>query len=88
MKLNLKALAITCALLWGGSVLLVAVMNRAWPSYGVDFLSLVSSIYPGYHVGGLRNAAVGTCYALLDGAVAGALFAWIYNKASGAGTAA
>ena len=82
MKVNTKALAITLALLWGGSVCLVAVMNRIWPSYGVDFLGLVSSIYPGYHVGGLRNAGIGTCYALLDGAVCGALFGWLYNTVS------
>jgi hypothetical protein len=82
MKLNTKALAITCGLLWGGCVCLVAVLNRIWPSYGADFLAMVSSIYPGFHVGGLRNAGVGTLYALLDGGVAGALFAWLYNTAS------
>jgi hypothetical protein len=80
MKLNPKVTAITLAILWGGCVLLVAVLNRVWPSYGGDFLSMISSIYPGYHVGGLRNAAVGTCYALLDGAIIGGILAWVHNK--------
>ena len=88
MKLNLKALAITFALLWGGSVFLVAVLHRFWPGYGVDFLNVASSIYPGFHPGGFRGAIVGGLYALLDGAVFGALVAWIYNKASGSGATA
>ena len=84
MKLNVKALAITFALLWGGAVLVVAVCNRFSAGYGVSFLNGVSSIYPGFHPGGLRAAAVGTLYAVFDGAVCGALIAWLYNRVSGA----
>jgi hypothetical protein len=80
MKLNPKVTAITLAILWGGCVALVAVLNRIWPGYGVDFLNLTASIYPGFHPGGLRHAAIGTCYALLDGAVIGAVLAWLHNK--------
>ncbi len=83
MKVSPKALAITSALIWGGCVFVVAVLHRIWPSYGVDFLNLIASIYPGYHVGGLREAMVGTLYALLDGAVGGALVAWVYNGVLG-----
>lgn len=83
MKLNTKALAITFAILWGGCVLLVAVCNRFSPDYGNSFLNGVSSIYPGFHPGGLRAAAVGTIYAAFDGAVCGALVGWIYNKVGG-----
>jgi hypothetical protein len=83
MKINTKALAITSALIWGGCVLVVAVLHRIWPSYGVEFLNLIASIYPGYHVGGLREAMVGTLYALLDGAVGGAVVAWVYNGVLG-----
>ncbi len=80
MKLNPKALAITCAILWGGAVFLVALLHRFWPSYGVDFLNLASSIYPGYHVAGMRMGLVGTCYGALDGAVCGYAFGWVYNR--------
>lgn len=80
MKLSIKAIAITSALLWGGSILLVGICNRFWPSYGTTFLSLVDSIYPGYHAGsGLRNLIIGTLYGLLDGFVGGAIFGFIYN---------
>ncbi|MBI4500547.1 MAG: hypothetical protein HY700_05240 [Gemmatimonadetes bacterium] len=83
MKLNAKALAITVAVLWGGSVFLVALLNRFWPPYGGAFLDLASSIYPGVHPGGMRAGIVGTAYAVVDGAVCGFLVAWVYNQVSG-----
>ncbi len=80
MKLSVKSLAITSAVLWGGVCLMVAVLNVIWPGYGKAFLDLVSSIYPGYEVTGtLGSDIIGTLYALLDAAVGGALFGWIYN---------
>lgn len=80
MKLSLKSLTITVALLWGGTVFLVAFFNYLSPPYGKAFLDMVSSVYPGYKtVGTLGSVIVGTLYALLDGAIGGALFAWIYN---------
>jgi len=82
MKLNSKVLAITFSLLWGGCVLLLAVLNTIWPSYGTAFLDLVSSIYPGFHPGGLGAAIVGTLYALLDGAVFGLVLGWLHNTVS------
>ncbi|NIO11859.1 MAG: hypothetical protein GTO40_29065 [Deltaproteobacteria bacterium] len=80
MKLSVKSLTLTSAILWGGVCLFVAVLNAIWPDYGKAFLDVVSSIYPGYEVAGtLASIVIGTLYAMLDGAVAGALFAWIYN---------
>ncbi len=80
MKLSVKSLTITAAVLWGGVCLMVAVLNVIWSGYGQAFLGLISSIYPGYEVTGtLSSVIVGTLYALMDGAVGGALFGWIYN---------
>lgn len=80
MKLSLKGFTITCGLLWGGAVLMVGLANVVWPTYGVAFLQLCSSIYPGYHANPtLGSVLVGTGYALVDGAIGGAIFAWIYN---------
>jgi hypothetical protein len=80
MTLSLRALAITAALLWGGAVFVCGLANLAWPSYGGAFLQLVASIYPGYHATrSLGSVVVGTLYALLDGAVGGLLFGWLYN---------
>ena len=80
MRLSVKAVAYTGALLWGGTFLLAALVNLLYPSYGRAFLDLCSSIYPGYHVARtITGVVVGSGYALLDGAVGGALFAWLYN---------
>ena len=81
MKLSVKALTYASAIVWGLAVLLVGIANLLWPPYGAAFLGLVSSIYPGYKaVADVSNVVVGTLYALLDGAIGGAVFAWIYNQ--------
>jgi hypothetical protein len=80
MKLNTKALAGAFSLLWGGAILLLAVANMIWPGYAEACLRVIESIYPGYHVGaGMMSVIIGTVYALLDGAVFGAIFGWLYN---------
>lgn len=80
MKLSLKSLTITTALFWAGTIFLIAFINFLFPPYGKAFLDLVSSIYPGYKVvGSFTSVIIGTLYALLDGAIGGAVFAWIYN---------
>jgi len=81
MSLNTKALALTSGLFWGGAVLTVGLINLARPSYGKQFLTLIGSIYPGYHAKPTaRDVATGTAYALLDGVVGGAVFAAVYNQ--------
>ena len=83
MKLSVKSLTITAALYWGGTVFFVALVNYLSPPFGKAFLDLVSSIYPGYKsVGSLGSVIIGTLYSLVDGAVGGAIFAWMYNAFS------
>ncbi len=77
MKLNVKALAATCAVLWG---LALALLTWWYVIRGYDptILEEVGKVYLGYSVswaGGL----VGLVYGLVDGAIAGALVAWVYN---------
>lgn len=80
MKLNLKALALAAGILWAAAVLLVGIGNLIWSGYGATFLQCVASIYPGYHASrSLGDLIVGTLYALVDGAVAGVVFGWLYN---------
>lgn len=79
-KLAPKAAAFAGALLWGGGVFLVALVNRFYHGYGLDFLKMLDSIYPGYQaVPALRQVVFGTGYALVDGALAGFIFASLYN---------
>lgn len=80
MRLSPKSLAITLALLWGGGILCVGLINLARPTYGLPFLEMMSSVYPWFH--GSRtigDLAIGTIDGIVDGAVGGFIFAWVYN---------
>ena len=80
MRLSIKALAVTGAILWGGSVFLAGVGNIIWPSYAGAVLQLIDSIYPGYHASGsFGSVIIATLYGTLDGAAGGFLFGWMYN---------
>ena len=80
MRLSVIAVASTAGLFWGGAILVVASANLIWPSYGRAFLELAASLYPGYQPGAGRGSIItGTLYGLVDGAVSGAVFAWLYN---------
>lgn len=87
MSLNIRALAIVGAILVGGSFFLLGLANLIFPSYGGAFLELGASIYPGYHgPGGFGSVIVVTLYAAVDGAIGGAILAWLYNFFAGGGT--
>ncbi|MBD3646786.1 MAG: hypothetical protein HUJ31_04885 [Pseudomonadales bacterium] len=80
MKLNIKAMAIAFGIVWGGVILIVGVANMISPDYGVAFLEMAASIYPGYEVtGSLGQVIVASLYGLVDGAIGGAVFAFLYN---------
>ena len=80
MKLNLRALAVTTAVVWAGVVFIVGMANMISSGYGKAFLLIVASIYPGYSASGsFGDVIVGSLYALLDGAVLGLVFGWLYN---------
>lgn len=89
MKLSVKAFALTAGILWGGWILLIGIANLVWPGYGSAMLDMARSMYPGYAgTAGFVGVVVGTLYGLVDGAVCGAVFAWLYNKLSGGATSA
>jgi len=81
MKLSVKSLAFTAALMWGIlAMLLTGLANLIWPSYGREFLQVMASVYPGYHATpSLGQVVIGTLYGLVDGAVCGAVLGWLYN---------
>lgn len=82
MKLDVKAMAISLGLIWGVlAIFLVGLANMIWPGYGQAFLDLTASIYPGYKAtASFGQVIVGMLYGLVDGAIAGALLAWLYNR--------
>lgn len=84
MKVSLKAIAIATGVLWGSAILFVGLVNLASPSYGLSFLQVVSSAYPGFHASRtIGDVVTGTGYGLIDGAVGGLFFGWIYNLSLG-----
>ena len=81
MKFNLTAMALAGGLFWGAAIFALASANLIWPNYGRAVLDWAASVYPGYHPGtGVGSVLTGTLYALVDGAVAGGFFGWLYNQ--------
>jgi hypothetical protein len=80
MKLSVKGLAIAAGIGWALAMLLTGLANLAWPPYGEGFLTMMASVYPGYDgPSGIGSVIVAALYALVDGAVCGAVLAWLYN---------
>ena len=80
MKLSIKALAITAAIIWGAALLIVGSANMMFPGYGTNFLEVIGSVYPGYQPGtGFSSVIIGTLYGVVDAGIGAAIFAWLYN---------
>jgi hypothetical protein len=81
MKFNPRAVAFALGILWGLAMLVTGLTNLIWGSYGQRFLEMMSSVYPGYHATrSIAEVIVGTLYGAIDGFIAGAVFAWLYNQ--------
>ncbi len=85
MKLDVKAFALTCSLLWG-----MGLFGLTWwillldgPSTDV---TLLGRIYRGYSITAV-GSGIGLLWALADGFVGGAVFAWLYNRLTRRGPA-
>jgi hypothetical protein len=88
MRLDVKAMAFALGIVSAVAVLLTGLANLVWPGYAGQFLQLLASVYPGYKASGsLRDLVTGVVYALVDGALFGLVFAWIYNRFRGEQTA-
>jgi hypothetical protein len=80
VQLSIKGFAMASGLLWGGGVLFVGLLNLVVASYGTTFLQVMSSVYPGFHFARtFGDVLIGGAYGLVDGAIAGFLFGWLYN---------
>ncbi len=80
MKLNVKALALTSALLWS-----IGLFTLTWwiiAFEGVtNEVTVIGKLYRGYSISPL-GSIIGFVWAFADGLIIGALFAWVYNKIS------
>lgn len=78
MKLNVRAMAVACGLLWGFGLFVLAwwVILLDGSSPGPTFLG---KIYRGFELTP-TGSFFGLLWGLADGAVGGALIAWLYNR--------
>jgi len=81
MKLSVKAFALTSGILWGATVFLATVWLLAMGTGGAT-IGLLGNFYLGYSFSAV-GAFVGLVWGFVDGAIGGALFAWLYNKLAG-----
>jgi len=81
MRLSTRGLALASGILWGVAMLGTGLANLIWANYGQQFLQIMASVYPGYHATrSIAEVIVGTLYGFVDGLIAGAVFAWLYNQ--------
>jgi hypothetical protein len=83
MRLCVRTTALTLGIFWAVVFFLVAAAQQIWPTYGVAFLDLMDGLYPGYAPGGFGSVILGSLYAVVDGAIGGAILAWLYNRLLG-----
>jgi hypothetical protein len=78
MKLNVKAFALTCGILWGLAVLLITWWLLIIGAPGKQ-ISNIASFYFGYSYSWF-GGVIGLLWGFVDGLICGAIFAWLYNK--------
>lgn len=81
MKLNVKAFALTCALVWGSGLFLLTWWIIAFDG-STGEATFIGRLYRGYSISPV-GSIIGLMWATLDGLIGGALFAWIYNYIAG-----
>ncbi|MBN1589393.1 MAG: bacteriophage holin [Pirellulales bacterium] len=77
MKLNVKAFALACGLIWGIGLFALTwwIIALEGPTDDTTFLGRV---YVGYNLSPM-GSVLGLVWAFFDGLIGGAVFAWLYN---------
>lgn len=83
MKLNVKAFALTCGLVWGAGLFLLTWWVIAFDG-STHQTTVIGLVYRGFNISP-RGSVMGLIWALADGFIGGAIFAWLYNKFAGPG---
>lgn len=80
MKLNIKAFALACGIIWGVGLMIGTwwIMVFEGATHERYFLGL---IYRGYNISAI-GSLLGLIYGFFDGLIGGALLAWLYNLLS------
>jgi hypothetical protein len=86
MKLDVKAFAITCSLIWGFGLFFLTWWVIMFDG-ATGEVTLIGRLYRGYSISP-QGSVIGLLWALADGFVGGAIFAWLYNWIAGRSAAA
>jgi hypothetical protein len=78
MKLNIKAWALTCGLIWGLGLFFLTWWIIAFDG-STGEVTLIGRLYRGYSISAM-GSLVGMIWAFFDGLIGGAIFAWLYNR--------
>jgi hypothetical protein len=81
MKLDVKAFALTCGVVWGLGIFVLAWWVILWNGSGGP-VPLLGQMYRGFTFSPI-GSFIGLAWAFPDGLVLGALVAWLYNRLSG-----
>ncbi len=77
MRLDVRAFALTCGLMWGIGLLCLTWWIMAFDGATRE-ITLIGRVYRGYSISP-SGSLVGLGWALIDGAIGGVIFAWLYN---------
>ena len=77
MRLDVKAFALTCGIMWGLAVMLATLWLIVSGSGGT-FMRYLDNFYIGYSFS-VVGAFIGAIWGFVDGLIGGAIFAWLYN---------
>lgn len=78
MKLNVKAIGILGGVFWALWVAWCVLMELV--GIGSTPYNFVDEMYLGWLAPNIGGLFAGIAFGFLDGLIAGALFAWLYNK--------
>ena len=81
MKLNIKAFALTCGLIWGVALFMLTWWIMLFEGNTGD-ITFLGRIYRGYSISP-AGSIIGLIWAFPDGLIGGAIFAWLYNYLAG-----
>jgi hypothetical protein len=81
MKLNVKAFALTCGIMWGFGLFALTWWIIAFDG-ATHEITLIGRLYRGYDISPV-GSVVGLIYGFIDAGIGGAITAWLYNVIAG-----
>lgn len=78
MKLNIKAFALACGILWGLGLFLLTWWIIAFDG-ATGEVTIIGRLYRGYTISPL-GSVLGLLYGFVDAFIGGAILAWLYNR--------